>query len=236
MNDQSITIGAIAEVSTISREEDMASYLAKDQEGERFPEVYATSKMIALMEFAAAKMMKPLLKEDQLSVGVGVNIMHLAATPNHTEVVAKATFLGMEGKLYKFKVECFDTGGLAGKGEHTRAIIDFDRLVGSSKKRVQKKYIYHCVDSQYWAQFADKATYFPADFKEEGFIHACRADQMKQVQGTYFTGVPVITVLKIDVEKLTAPLKVEPAHGQEFPHIYGGLNKDAIVEISEVNQ
>jgi len=234
MSDKTLTIGAITEFSTVSTDEDMASYLAKDMEGDRFPEVYATSKMIALMEFAAAEMMKPLLEDGQLSVGVGVNITHLAATPNHTKVIAKATFLGMEGKLYKFKVECFDTGGLVGKGVHTRAIINFDRLVASGKKRVQTEYIYHCVDSTYWAQFADKTTYFPAPFKEEGFIHACRADQLKQVQSNYFEGVPAITVLKIDVEKLTAPLKVEPAHGQEFPHIYGGLNKDAIVEISEI--
>ena len=80
--------------------------------------------------------MKKLLSPDQLSVGVGVNIMHLAATPNKTEVSAKATFLGMEGKLYKFKIEAFDTGGLIGKGEHTRAIIDFDRLVTSAQKRI----------------------------------------------------------------------------------------------------
>jgi len=110
----------------------------------------------------------------------------------------------MAGKLYRFKVECFDTGGLVGKGEHTRAIIEFDRLVASSKKRVQQEYIYHCVHPEYWAKFTDKATYFPEQFEEEGFI----------------------------VNKLTAPLKVEAAKGQTFPHIYGGLNKEAIVEVS----
>jgi predicted thioesterase len=62
--------------------------------------------------------------------------MHLAATPNHSKVTAKATYLGQEGKLYKFKVTAFDEGGLIGKGEHTRAIIEFDRLVASAKKRV----------------------------------------------------------------------------------------------------
>jgi len=230
---KTINIGAIAEVSTISKEEDMASYLGKETEG-RFPEVYATSKMIALMEFAAAEIMKPLLAEGELSVGVGVNITHLAATPIATKVIAKATFLGMAGKLHRFKVECFDTGGLVGKGEHTRAIIEFDRLVASSKKRVQEEYIYHCVHPAYWAKFADKATYFPEQFEEEGFIHLCRADQMEHVRTNYFVGIPEITVLKVDVNKLTAPLKIEAAKGQTFPHIYGGLNKDAIIEISTV--
>lgn len=228
---KTIDIGTIGEVSTIAKEEDLASYLGKDTEGD-FPEVYATSKMIALMEMSAAEIMKPLLAEGELSVGVGVNITHLAATPKDTKVIAKATFLGMAGKLYRYKVECFDTGGLVGKGEHTRAIIEFDRLVASSKKRVEKEYIYHCVHPEYWAKFADKATYFPEQFEEEGFIHLCRQDQMEHVRSNYFVGVPEITVLKVDVNKLTAPLKVEAAKGQTFPHIYGGLNKEAIVEIS----
>ncbi len=232
---KTIQPGTIGEVSTTAKDEDMASYLGKDTEGQ-FPEVYATSKMIALMEFAAAETMKPLLAEGELSVGVGVDIMHLAATPNHTKVIAKATFLGLEGKLYRFKVECFDTGGLVGKGEHTRAIIAFDRLVASGQKRVQKEYIYHCVHPEYWAKYADKSTYFPEQFEAEGFIHLCRADQMEHVQTNYFVGVPEITVLKVDVKKLTSPLKIEAANGQTFPHIYGGLNRDAIVDVSSIKK
>ena len=68
-----------------------------------------------------------------------MNIKHLAATPNHTEVSAKATFLGMEGKLYKFKVEAFDPAGKIGEGEHLRAIIDADRLMKGAMARLQKQ-------------------------------------------------------------------------------------------------
>ncbi|MEM6319518.1 MAG: thioesterase [Bacteroidota bacterium] len=133
----SLTIGETAEFEMTATNADMASALADNTE-DRFPEVFATSRMVAIMELAAARIMKKLLTPEQLSVGVGVNILHLAATPNHTKVRAKATFLGMEGKLYKFKIEAFDTGGLIGKGEHTRAIIEFDRLVASAQKRVQQ--------------------------------------------------------------------------------------------------
>lgn len=133
-----LEIGETAEFSMIASDADMASALG-DGSGDRFPEVFATSRMVAIMELAAARIMKKLLTPEQLSVGVGVNIMHLAATPNNTEVSAKATFLGMDGKLYKFKIEAFDTGGLIGKGAHTRAIIEFDRLVASASKRVSGK-------------------------------------------------------------------------------------------------
>jgi len=92
--------------------------------------------MIALMELAAARLMKKVLEPDQLSVGVGVFIKHLAATPNNTRVSAVATFLEMDGKLYKFKIEAFDTAGKIGEGEHTRAIIDSGRLLSGARKRV----------------------------------------------------------------------------------------------------
>ena len=133
-----LEIGEIAEFKMIATDEDMASALGDDS-GDRFPEVFATSRMVAIMELAAARMMKKLLTPEQLSVGVGINIIHLAATPNHTEVRAAATFMGMEGKLHKFKIEAFDPGGLIGKGEHTRAIIDFDRIVASAKKRIKSE-------------------------------------------------------------------------------------------------
>jgi predicted thioesterase len=92
--------------------------------------------MIALMETAGARALTPLLQPGQLSVGVVVNIKHLAATPNHTLVSARATFLGMEGRLYRFKVEAFDPGGKIGEGEHTRAIINTERLMQGAKARL----------------------------------------------------------------------------------------------------
>jgi fluoroacetyl-CoA thioesterase len=100
-----------------------------------FPEVLATATMIAMMELAAARVLAPELGPQQLSVGVGVDIKHLAATPVGAEAKAVATYLGMEGKLHHFRVELFDEGGLAGEGEHTRAIIDGARLVAGAARR-----------------------------------------------------------------------------------------------------
>jgi fluoroacetyl-CoA thioesterase len=105
--------------------------------GDDFPDVLATSRMIALMELAAARAMQGLLESGQLSVGVGVAVKHLAATPVGVEVRAAATFLGMEGKLYRFRVEAFDRGGLIGEGEHTRAVVSTERLVKGAFARNQ---------------------------------------------------------------------------------------------------
>jgi fluoroacetyl-CoA thioesterase len=103
--------------------------------GDDFPEVLATARMIALMEVAASRLMRSLLGAGQLSVGVGVDVRHLAATPIGVEVRAVATFLGMEGKLYRFHVQAFDAGGAIGEGHHTRAIIGVERLVQGAVAR-----------------------------------------------------------------------------------------------------
>ena len=120
--------GARASAELVATEADMASALALSVDDD-FPEVFATSRMVALMELAAARCMKPLLRPGQLSVGVNVNVSHLAATPMGVTVRAEATFTGMQGKLYCFELNAWDKGGLIGQGSHTRAIIASERLL-----------------------------------------------------------------------------------------------------------
>jgi predicted thioesterase len=115
---------------------DLAKYLSNDP-NDNFPEVFATSRMIAIMELTAARLMKSELKKGELSVGVNVNVTHIAATPDNEEVNVVATFTGMQGKLYQFNVEMFDKGGKAGFGTHTRAIVNTSRLVQGAKDRVE---------------------------------------------------------------------------------------------------
>jgi predicted thioesterase len=126
-------VGDLGEATLIVGPGDTAKALSVAED--EFPEVLATTRMIGLMEVAAARAMRGLLRSGQLSVGVGVDVRHLAATALGVEVRAAATFLGMEGKLYRFRVQAFDPGGLVGEGEHTRAIIDRERLVSGALAR-----------------------------------------------------------------------------------------------------
>ena len=95
-----LTAGDTAEAAFVATERDMASSLSVSPE-DSFPEVFATSRMISLMELAGARLMKQILEPQQLSVGVGVCIKHLAATPNNTEVRSVATFLEMEVRYFE---------------------------------------------------------------------------------------------------------------------------------------
>ena len=133
-----LTPGESLEFEYIVVPADLAKNLALDARDD-FPEVFATSRMIALMELAAARLMKGELKEGELSVGVSLDVKHLAATLNAEAVRAKATFTGMDGKFYRYTVELFDGGGLAGTGTHTRAIVRTERLLDGARKRACKE-------------------------------------------------------------------------------------------------
>lgn len=116
-------------------EKDLAKNLQISKD-DNFPAVFATARLTALMECTAAKVMIPIINDDDLSVGVEVNIKHTAPTLVGDTVKATATFIGMEGKLYKFQVEAFDSAGKVGECNHTRAIVNEERLMAGANKRV----------------------------------------------------------------------------------------------------
>src|ERR1700737_2391262 len=100
----SLRVGDTAEASFVVQPSDTAKALSTQED---FPDVFATSRMVALMELAAARALKPLLQPGQMSVGVPLNIRHTAATPVGGKVRAVATYLGADGKLFRFKVQAF---------------------------------------------------------------------------------------------------------------------------------
>ena len=125
---------AFATAELFVQPSDLASSLSTDP-SEVFPEVFATARMVALMELAAAKVLKPLLEEGQLSVGVTVDITHLAPTPPGVKVSATARYLGRDGKLFLFEVSATDPAGEIGRGTHNRAIVSTERLLAGALKR-----------------------------------------------------------------------------------------------------
>ena len=115
-------------------EDDLASRISSDPQ-DSFPGVLATSRMLALMEIASARLMRPLLGSGELSVGVSASISHSAPTIPGALVRVHAEFLGQEAKLYRFKVALYDAAGVAGEGEHTRAIVKAERLIAGARRR-----------------------------------------------------------------------------------------------------
>jgi fluoroacetyl-CoA thioesterase len=103
--------------------------------GDNFPPVFATSRMVALMELAAARVLSPHLRPSELSVGVSLDLVHTAATPPGATVTATAKFVGREGKLFLFEVSAADDAGEIGRCTHKRAIITTERLIAGAAQR-----------------------------------------------------------------------------------------------------
>lgn len=90
-------------------------------------DVFATPAMVSLMEFAALNAIDPLLSEGKMSVGVVVNIEHLAATPMGKKVWAEAEVIEVDRRRVTFEVKAYDEYELIGRGTHVRFVIDLDR-------------------------------------------------------------------------------------------------------------
>ena len=128
-------LNATATAELVVGPNDLASSFP-DEMGDQFPAVLATARMIALMEVAAARVLKPLLEPGELSVGVTVDITHTAPTPPGARVTTTARYTGREGKLFLFEVSASDPGGEIGRGWHKRAIVTSERLQTGAAKRV----------------------------------------------------------------------------------------------------
>jgi predicted thioesterase len=86
--------------------------------------VFATPIMIALMEAAAVDCIERLLEPGQESLGVMVDVEHMAPTPVGLSVTAEALLNEVDGRTLTFEVEARDKHGLIGKGRHKRVIVE----------------------------------------------------------------------------------------------------------------
>ena len=119
-----IEVGMKGEVSTLAEREDTALEV-----GSGSLLVYATPCMVALMEGAACEAIAEGLEETETTVGIELNIQHIAATPVGMEVRAEAEVTAVEGKIITFTVRAFDETGEIGKGSHKRALVNSQRFL-----------------------------------------------------------------------------------------------------------
>jgi uncharacterized protein (DUF952 family) len=96
--------------------------------------------------------------------------------------------------------------------------------------------IYHIVLPDTWKKFANEAHYKAESLDTEGFIHCSFAGQLDDVLERYYSGAERVLILEIESDDLSSPLVEEPSTNSEiYPHIYGPINEDAIIEIRERN-
>lgn len=90
--------------------------------------------------------------------------------------------------------------------------------------------IYHITTEKQWQEALLNGYYEAGSLQAEGFIHCSTEEQVAGVLERYFAGQKGLLKLVLNTEKLQHELKFElaPSVNQEFPHIYGPINLEAV--------
>jgi len=124
--------GRVGSVTLIVAEEHTAPRLGSG----RAP-VLGSPAMIALFEAAAVACVEDQLADGQETLGVHLDVEHIAATPAGLSVTATAQLIEVSGRKLVFKVEARDARELIGRGRHTRIVVDSARFRAKVAAKLQ---------------------------------------------------------------------------------------------------
>ncbi|MDI3402947.1 DUF952 domain-containing protein [Streptomyces cavernicola] len=105
--------------------------------------------------------------------------------------------------------------------------------------------IHHVVTAADWAAQAPDGPYAPVSLERDGFVH-CAPDEptaLAVVNAFYGDAPRPLLALLVDEDRLTSDCRFEPADGAPppgvaadvlFPHVYGPLDRAAVVAVREV--
>ena len=96
--------------------------------------------------------------------------------------------------------------------------------------------IYHIIPRAAWQQLPP-GPYSAASLVSEGFIHCSYQHQVAWAANKFHSTQSELLVLGIDPERLKSPVRAEdPGCGEHFPHIYGPINRDAVVQVQPMQR
>src|SRR5512140_1227582 len=100
--------------------------------------------------------------------------------------------------------------------------------------------ILHVTSRKAWIDATRAGQYSAPSLASEGFIHGSTLKQVLPVAAKYYKGQSGLVLLEIDPKRLTSEVKWEPPtggslpgvpEGDAFPHIYGPINLDAVLQV-----
>ena len=104
--------------------------------------------------------------------------------------------------------------------------------------------IFHITSRTAWDEAQKRGEYRAESLKTEGFIHCSTLAQVLPVANNFYKGQSGLILLEIEPTLLASTLKWEPPSGgtpppgvpvgDQFPHVYGPINLDAVVRIVEL--
>jgi fluoroacetyl-CoA thioesterase len=116
--------GLVGECEHVVEVADTAS-----QWGSGLVPVFSTPSLVGLMETAAVSALVGHLPATQTTVGVRMNVRHLAATPVGMSVRTRAELTAIEGRKLLFRIQAWDEIELIGEADHERFIVEEARFL-----------------------------------------------------------------------------------------------------------
>ena len=108
-------------------------------EFQAMPRVLATGYMVGLFEWACIQALNPHLDwPREQTVGIAVNLSHVAATPPGLVVTVRVLLEKVEGRKLTFSLEADDGADLISQGYHERFVIDAAKFTTKVEAKAQR--------------------------------------------------------------------------------------------------
>lgn len=96
-------------------------------------DVLATPSLLAFMENSAKELVNEELSELDSTVGINVEMSHLAPTKLNDEVKVECELINVEGRILTFNILAYDSNNLVSKMMHKRCIVNKEKFMSKVK-------------------------------------------------------------------------------------------------------
>jgi fluoroacetyl-CoA thioesterase len=101
-------------------------------------DVLATPELVRLMEVAAVAALSGSLPSEFTSVGVAINVKHIAPTPVGLNVKVHAALTNVQGRYLTFQVVAHDAAEEIGRGTHERVLVEVDNFMARANRKLHQ--------------------------------------------------------------------------------------------------
>ena len=102
------------------------------------PDVFATPFLVGLMERVSAELINMHLQPGEQSVGIAMDLKHMAATPLGMQIRVKTEVIAVEGRKLTFRLEAYDEVEKIGEANHERFIIQAAKFNARIAEKAKK--------------------------------------------------------------------------------------------------
>ncbi|HET7005737.1 MAG TPA: thioesterase family protein [Candidatus Binatia bacterium] len=102
-------------------------------------DVFSTPAMIGLMERTCTELTEPFLDDNEQTVGIHIDVRHLASTRIGQGVTMDAEIIEVKGRKIRYAVDAYnDAGAKIGTGTQWRAVVDIRRFACGTDQKVEQ--------------------------------------------------------------------------------------------------